>query len=310
MRESDTLARLPDPTGLYIEEAGHLNRITPKEEIILGQKIQQAQHILHTPTSDRLSPEQERILAEGRVAAKELAEANLRLVIAIAKRFSYGDLSLLDRIQEGNIGLLKAVLRFNPDRGVKFATYASWWIKQAMIRAAIDTGDTIRRPYYYHEIIQKIIKISADLQEQLQRNPTDEEIAEHILVGPKQHPLTLTQLRLIRQLHDRNSHLVRLDHPTTAQEDDDCLIDHIPDHHSLSPEETFLHHEKQAVLKQALAGLSPKERYIVKKYYSDGEGNTLESIGREFGLSRERIRQIIKGAKEKMAPFCQNFMLS
>jgi RNA polymerase primary sigma factor len=226
---------------------------------------------------------------EARQAKKALMEANLRLVVSIAKRYLNHDMPLLDLIQEGNIGLMKAVDRFKYRRGFKFSTYATWWIRQAITRAIADHGRTIRIPVHMIETLNRITRINRGLFQELGREPTPEEVA-------KRSGLPIRKVRLILESARKPLSL-----ETPIGEDSD-LGDFLEDKRTPSPTETLLNHDVTLQVERALGALSAKEAEILRLRFGIGESaeHTLEEVGQRFDVTRERIRQIEAKALRKL----------
>lgn len=250
-----------DSIRMYLSEIGRVPLLSAKEEIDLANRI-----------------------AKGDQAAKQhLAEANLRLVVSIAKKYIGRGLSFLDLIQEGSIGLFRAVEKFDPSRGFKFSTYATWWIRQAITRAIADQSRTIRIPVHMVETINKLTHTQRRLVQELGREPTAEEIAAEMDIDVKK----------VRHIIKISQDIVSLEAPVGAEEDSK-LSDFIEDEQGLAPNEAANRQLINEAITEMLRYLTPRERKIVKMRFGlgDGIGHTLEEVGREFGVTRERIRQI------------------
>jgi RNA polymerase primary sigma factor len=232
----------------------------------------------------------QRAVLETQQAKNELIQANLRLVVSIAKRYANRGLSFLDLIQEGNLGLMQAMTKFDYTKGYKFSTYASWWIRAAILRAFAEKSRTIRIPNYLFEIKGKLMKSFKDLVKKLGREPSSQELSKDSGIP----------------LHDVDKILNLIEEPISLDmpigEEDSTLEDLIPDEKSLSPSDSLLEKDLINQLRKLLSGLSPREEKILRLRFGIGEDGecTLEEIGRQFGLSRERIRQIEAKALERL----------
>ena len=259
-----------DSVRLYLREIGKIPLLTAEEELALAQKV----------------------VAGDKRAKDKMAEANMRLVVSIAKRYVGRGLDLLDLIQEGNTGLLRAVEKFDPDKGFKFSTYATWWIRQAITRAIADQARTIRIPVHMVETINKLLRTQRRLTQELNREPTNEEIAEamEIEVEKVEHIMKIKQ--------DISS----LDASVRDDEEDSVLADFIEDEDTVSPEESATTQLLKEHVKDMLGALTEREQKILKLRFGleDGKSHTLEEVGQEFSVTRERIRQIEAKALAKL----------
>lgn len=258
-----------DSVRMYLREIGKISLLDGPKEVELAKRI-----------------------AKGDLMAKkELADANLRLVVSIAKRYIGRGLDFLDLIQEGNTGLLKAVEKFDHTKGFKFSTYATWWIRQAITRAIADQSKTIRIPVHMVETINKLMRTQRRLVQELGREPLPEEIASEMEMDVEKvaHILKISQ------------ETVSLETPV-GEEDDSKLGDFIMDEDSTSPEDAATHQLLKESIKSVLQLLTPREQKILRMRFGldDGRGHTLEEVGREFGVTRERIRQIEAKALTKL----------
>jgi RNA polymerase primary sigma factor len=259
-----------DSVRLYLREIGKIPLLTAEEELALAQ----------------------RVVAGDKRAKDQMAEANMRLVVSIAKRYVGRGLDLLDLIQEGNTGLLRAVEKFDPDKGFKFSTYATWWIRQAITRAIADQARTIRIPVHMVETINKLLRTQRRLTQELNREPTNEEIAKamEIDVDKVEHIMKIKQ--------DISS----LDASVRDDEEDSVLADFIEDEDTISPEESATNQLLKEHVKDMLGALTEREQKILKLRFGmeDGKSHTLEEVGQEFSVTRERIRQIEAKALAKL----------
>jgi RNA polymerase primary sigma factor len=259
-----------DSVRLYLREIGKIPLLKPDEELELAYKVK----------------------AGEKRAKDKMAEANMRLVVSIAKRYVGRGLDLLDLIQEGNTGLLRAVEKFDPDKGFKFSTYATWWIRQAITRAIADQARTIRIPVHMVETINKLLRTQRRLTQELNREPTNEEIAKamEIDVDKVEHIMKIKQ--------DISS----LDASVRDDEEDSVLGDFIEDEDTVSPEESATTQLLKEHVKDMLGALSEREQKILKLRFGleDGRSHTLEEVGQEFNVTRERIRQIEAKALAKL----------
>jgi RNA polymerase primary sigma factor len=259
-----------DSVRLYLREIGKIPLLTSEQELALAQ----------------------RVVAGEKKAKDEMAEANMRLVVSIAKRYVGRGLDLLDLIQEGNTGLLRAVEKFDPDRGFKFSTYATWWIRQAITRAIADQARTIRIPVHMVETINKLLRTQRRLTQELNREPTNEEIAAamEMDVDKVEHIMKIKQ--------DISS----LDASVRDDEEDSVLGDFIEDEDTKTPTESASEQLLKEQVKQILSTLTEREQKILKLRFGleDGKSHTLEEVGQEFSVTRERIRQIEAKALAKL----------
>ncbi len=262
-------AQAEDTVKLYLKEIGKIPLLTPGEELSLAKRIEEGDED----------------------AARRLAEANLRLVVSIAKRYGGRGMQFLDLIQEGNLGLMKAVEKFDYKKGYKFSTYATWWIRQAITRAIADQGRTIRIPVHMVESINRIIKTSRRLAQEYGRDPTPEELADELNLPPAR----------VEEMLRFSMEPVSLETPV-GEEEDSHLSDFIRDERVQVPSEAAAFSMLKEQLGEVLHTLTDRERQVLCMRFGllDGEGRTLEEVGREFHVTRERIRQIEAKALRKL----------
>ena len=278
-----------DVVGLYLKEAGHVPLLTAAEEVSLAKRMEAAEFAreqieemgdaIDLDTMDRLHL----IMEDGALAREHLICANSRLVISVAKKFVGRGVPFLDLIQEGNIGLMRAVRKFEYQRKHKFSTYATWWIRQAVSRAVADQGRTIRVPVHMGDQLNKMRRISLELQQQLGRDPLPEEIAVKME----------TTAEKVMQLIEIARQPMSLDTPIDDEGDTE-LGDFIEDTSSPAPDELTMANLLREQLEQALQRLPEREAHILRLRYGllDGESHTLEQVGRQIGVTRERVRQL------------------
>lgn len=281
-----------DPVRMYLKEIGKVSLLTAAEEIDLAMKIEAGvaageQLDAAAAAGEELSRRERRRLGRieqvGLDAKQQLIEANLRLVVSIAKRYVGRGMLFLDLIQEGNLGLIRAVEKFDYKKGFKFSTYATWWIRQAITRAIADQARTIRIPVHMVETINKLVRIQRQLLQKLGREPTPEEIGEEM-------GLTAERVREIQKISQEP---VSLETPI-GEEEDSQLGDFIEDQEAVIPPDAASFSMLQEQLRKVLNGLAERERKVISLRFGleDGHPRTLEEVGREFGVTRERIRQI------------------
>jgi RNA polymerase primary sigma factor len=287
------LAQTIDPVRSYLQEIGRVSLLSAELEVLCAQRIEagnEARAILDAADgegSDALAPSRRRELEQatalGAEAKELLIEANLRLVVSIAKHYRNRGMAFLDLIQEGNIGLMRAVQKFDYRRGFKFSTYATWWIRQSITRALAEQARTIRIPVHLLETINKMTRVRRLLVQELGREPTTEELAERSELSVER----------VRELERINRDPVSLSQPIGA-EDDFSLSDLIEDHNAEVPVEVASRMLLNEAIRHALDELSEREREVVRMRFGldDGRVRTLEEVGRVFGITRERVRQI------------------
>ena len=258
-----------DPVRMYLKEIGNVPLLTTEQEVDLAKRVEEGSE----------------------EAKKALTEANLRLVVSIAKKYVGRGMPFLDLIQEGNMGLMKAVDKFDYTKGYKFSTYATWWIRQAITRGIADTGRTIRVPVHMVETINKTLRMTRTLLQELGREPTPEEVAARLNVPVSR----------VREVLKISRDPVSLDTPI-GEEDDSHLGDFIEDDSALSPADSAAFSMLKEELGNALESLTDRERQVVRLRFGlqDGRARTLEEVGKEFNVTRERIRQIEAKALRKL----------
>ena len=263
---------LDDPVRMYLREIGRIKLLTADEEIDLARKIVQGGNV-------------------GAIAKRKLVQANLRLVVSIAKKYVGRGMLFLDLIQEGNLGLIRAAEKFDHERGYKFSTYATWWIRQAITRAIADQARTIRIPVHMVETINKLKKVTRKLAQELSRKPTEDELAQEMNIS-------ISKLREIIKVAQEP---LSLETPI-GKEEDSRLGDFIEDKDADAPVKTVAHELLREDLAEVLSGLSPRERDVLRLRFGmdDGRQRTLEEVGQLFGVTRERIRQIEAKALRKL----------
>ncbi|GAC1394446.1 MAG: RNA polymerase sigma factor RpoD [Ktedonobacteraceae bacterium] len=285
---ADLESSLDDPVRMYLREIGRVPLLTAEEEVRLAQRMERGK-------LERAKAEQNKTtrhyIEDGAEAQRRLTEANLRLVVSVAKKYIGRGMSLLDLIQEGNIGLIRAVEKFDYTKGYKFSTYATWWIRQAITRAIADQARTIRIPVHMVETINRLIRISRRLLQELGREPTSEEIAEQMEITAEK----------VREIIKVSQEPVSLETPI-GEEDDSHLGDFIEDHTALAPAEAASHQLLKEQVEDVLDSLTERERKVLQLRFGldDGRSRTLEEVGKEFHVTRERIRQIEAKALRKL----------
>jgi RNA polymerase primary sigma factor len=283
----------PDPVRTYLKEIGKVPLLNSEQEVALAKRIEhgaeatarvaglELKHGEDIPAAELRR--EKRAIADGEKAKATLTEANLRLVVSIAKRYRNRNLAFLDLIQEGNVGLMRAVEKFDYTKGFKFSTYATWWIRQAITRAIADQARTIRIPVHMVETINKVVRVQRQLLQEQGREPTVEEVAERT-------EMTVPRVREILRL---NQDTVSLEQPM-GDEDGFSLSDVIEDSEAEVPADAAARVMLNEAVKEALSQLSDREQKVVRLRFGldDGHMRTLEEVGKEFGVTRERIRQI------------------
>src|SRR3982751_727424 len=296
--DSDLDAQSPaaDLVRVYLNGIGKTALLNAADEVELAKRIEAglyAQHLL--ATKKRLGENRKRELAavvrDGEAARRHLLEANLRLVVSLAKRYPGRGMPLLDLIQEGNLGLIRAMEKFDYAKGFKFSTYATWWIRQAITRGMADQSRTIRLPVHLVEQVNKLARIKREMHQTLGRDATDEELAEESGLPEEK----------IADLLDHARDPVSLDMPVGSDEEAP-LGDFIEDGEAADAETTVISHLLHDDLRRVLATLEDREQHVIRMRYGldDGQPRTLDQIGRRFGLSRERVRQIEREVMAKL----------
>lgn len=261
-----------DSVRLYLREIGKIPLLTTEEEFELAQKV----------------------VAGDKKAKDKMAEANMRLVVSIAKRYSGRGLDFLDLIQEGNTGLLRAVEKFDPDKGFKFSTYATWWIRQAITRAIADQARTIRIPVHMVETINKLLRTQRRITQELNREPTIEELAKELEMEPEKVEYVM---KIKQDITSLDAGVGR-----DGDDEDSVLRDFIEDEEGITPEESAASQLLKEQVQEILSSLSDREQKIIKMRFGleNGKSHTLEEVGQEFAVTRERIRQIEAKALAKL----------
>jgi len=279
-----------DPVRMYLKEIGKVPLLTGEQEVTLAMRIEAGLAAAEKAAEGESLSHPERtglsaVDADGEMAKRQLIEANLRLVVSIAKRYTGRGMALLDLIQEGNLGLIRAVEKFDYTKGFKFSTSATWWIRQAITRAIADQARTIRIPVHMVETMNRVVRTHRELVQELGREPTADEVAAKIGA-----PMTAEKVRDVQRL---GAEPVSLDSPM-GDDDGSYLGDFVEDATALSPQSEADRKLLAESIDQALADLSPREQQVVRLRFGldDGQVRTLEEVGREFGVTRERIRQI------------------
>lgn len=285
----DNAISIDDPVKMYLKEIGALPLLTSEEEIVLAKTVEAGMH------ADALPEEKE----AAREAKKELADRNLRLVVSIAKKYLGRGLQFLDLIQEGNLGLLKAVDKFDYTKGYKFSTYATWWIRQAITRAIADQARTIRVPVHMVETINKLNRISRQLLQENGREATNEELAKAMGVS----------LAKVREVKKIAQDPISLETPI-GEKEDSHLGDFIEDHEAIAPDDAAGSILLREQIEELLTGLTERERQVLELRFGlkDGKTRTLEEVGKYFDVTRERIRQIEGKALSKLKKTAKNLI--
>ena len=283
-----TAIDIDDSISLYLKEIGRIPLLTAEQEVSLAKRMEAGRNAKRSLSRDGNLDQEERerlraTIRDGQAAQEHLIKANSRLVVSVAKKYVGRGVPFLDLIQEGNIGLIRAVKKFDYRRGYKFSTYATWWIRQAVTRAIADQGRTIRVPVHMYEQINRLARVSRQLVQELGRDPTIEEIAEELGVSPKKVERTIKV----------SQRPLSLEMPV-GEEDDSFLGDFIEDNDAPSPTDQASQQLLRDQIEDIFGSLTPREVRILQLRFGlvDGYSYTLEEVGKKFGVTRERIRQI------------------
>ena len=280
---------------LYLREIGRVPLLTGKDEVRLSQAIENGREAVEQLQVEVLSDQQrldlETTARDGDAAREALTDANLRLVVSVARRYSNRGVPLIDLIQEGNLGLLRAVEKFDWRRGFKFSTYATWWIRQAVSRAIADDARTIRIPVHLYDVVNRMARISGQLHQELGREPTDEEVGAALEISAER----------VRELNQVMPQPISLD-GFVGEDQDTRLSDVVADDNATSLELAAEQRLLADQIRDTLLTLTPRERHVIERRFglTDDTDETLTSIGREIGVTRERIRQIEATALRKL----------
>ncbi len=286
---------IDDTVSLYLKEISRIPLLTAAQEVEYARGMESGKRARFRLRKNHVNPPErtrlEQRVREGELSRQKLIKANFRLVVSIAKKYIGRGVSFLDLIQEGNIGLIRAVEKFDYTRGFKFSTYATWWIRQAITRAIADQGRTIRVPVHMCERINKLTRVSRQLVQELGREPTSDEIAKELNTTP----------RKVERIIKISQRPLSLEMPV-GEEQDSHLGDFIPDEMTLGPNDAASHQLLREQMEEILTSLSPREGRVLQLRFGlkDGKSHTLEEVGKKFGVTRERIRQIEAKALRKL----------
>jgi RNA polymerase primary sigma factor len=280
---------------LYLQEIGRVALLTAADEVRLSQAIEHGRDAAARLRSEDLGPavrdELQLLVHAGERARDELSAANLRLVVSVARRYSNRGVPLIDLIQEGNLGLLRAVEKFDWRRGFKFSTYATWWIRQAVSRAIADDARTIRIPVHLYDVVNRMARVASQLHQELGREPTDDEVGAMLQLSAER----------VRELTQVLPHPISLD-GFVGEDGDTRLSDVVADENAVNLEAAAEYGLLSDCVRDTLMTLSPRERRVIERRFGliDDQEQTLTAIGREIGVTRERIRQIESSALRKL----------
>lgn len=281
---------------MYLKEIGKVPLLTGDQEVILAKRIEAGDAAVERMENEVIDDAGQRsslkaIAKDGEMASRQLVEANLRLVVSIAKRYANRGMALLDLVQEGNLGLMRAVDKFDYTKGFKFSTYATWWIRQAITRAIADQARTIRIPVHMVETMNKVMRIRRQMAQELEREPTHAELA-------KKTQLSIEKIREIERIQQDPVSL----ETRVGEEDDSMLGDFVVDPSGSTPQKIAARKLLVEAIETALDELNERERAIVRMRFGldDGQVHTLEEVGQTFGVTRERIRQIESKTLQKL----------
>ncbi len=285
-----------DPVRMYLKEIGKVPLLSAEQEVVLAKRIEAGLDAAKKLEEEVIEDRSKRsnlkaVVRDGEMASRQLVEANLRLVVSIAKRYANRGMALLDLVQEGNLGLMRAVDKFDYSKGFKFSTYATWWIRQSITRAIADQARTIRIPVHMVETMNKVMRIKRQMAQDLEREPTHAELA-------KKAQLPIEKIREIERIaQDPVSLETRV-----GEEDDSMLGDFVVDPSSSTPQAIAARKLLVEAIESALSELNDREQAIVRMRFGldDGEVHTLEEVGQTFGVTRERIRQIESKTLQKL----------
>jgi RNA polymerase primary sigma factor len=287
---------LDDPVRMYLQEIGQVPLLSAEQEVVLDKQMEAGAKASHAQQCESYQSRKERLIFEhhvqlGNDTRQHLIQANLRLVVSIAKKYTSYGLTMMDLVQEGNIGLMRAVEKFDYTKGHKFSTYATWWIRQAITRAIADQSRTIRLPVHMGEAISQVKRTSHKLQQTMQREPTPEEIADALGISSTK----------VRRTLEASMHPLSLEMPV-GQEGEGRMGDFIEDDRVSTPADAAATSMLREQIEEVLQKLPERERKIIQLRYGlkDGRYRTLEEVGVEFGITRERIRQIEAVALRKL----------